>query len=240
MSSAEMPPRPCARYAATGSSLYVVFVALTCVVLIVSNIAATKGIEIGSGSLTLGPVQVWPLVVDGGAFLFPLAYIVGDVISEVYGFKAARRAILLGFATTVLATLTFWIVEQLPGASWYQGQAAYESVVGPVAQVVLASVCAFLAGNLLNALVVVRLKARTAERGLVGRLIASSVAGQSVDTIVFCTLAASAIGATSPSVFVNYVVVGIVFKLAVEAVVMPVTVIVINAVKRREPSYARM
>ena len=82
-------------YASRGSSYYDVILAVFCVVLVVSNIAATKATEFGSGDLSLGPVQIWPIISDGGAVLFPLAYILGDVMSEVYGFKAARRARLI-------------------------------------------------------------------------------------------------------------------------------------------------
>ena len=91
------------RFASRGSSHFDVLLALFVVVLVVSNIAATKSIEFGSGSWSIGSLQLWPVVTDGGAFLFPLAYIVGDVISEVYGFKAARRAVLMGFAAAILA-----------------------------------------------------------------------------------------------------------------------------------------
>ena len=93
MSSQATSPKPDVRFASRGSSHFDVLLALFVVVLVVSNIAATKSIEFGSGSWSIGSLQLWPVVTDGGAFLFPLAYIVGDVISEVYGFKAARRAV---------------------------------------------------------------------------------------------------------------------------------------------------
>ncbi len=223
------------RFAAVGSRHYATLVAITSVVLVVSNIVATKGIEIGSGSLMLGPIQLWPLVIDGGALLFPLAYVVSDVVSEVYGFAAARTAIIVAFSLMVLATLLFWVVQIIPGASWYENQDAYSAVVGPVAQIVFASLTAFVIGQLSNAWVVVRLK--HGERGLVSRLIASSGIGQSLDTIVFCTLAATALGIDSFGVFANYVVTGVLFKLSVEILALPVTVRVIAAVKQAEPSY---
>ena len=102
MSSQATSPSPDVRFASTGSSAYGTVLALFCTVLVVSNIVAAKPIEIGSGSLALGPVQVWPLVIDGGAVLFPLAYVLGDVVSEVYGFRAARRAVMTGFAAALL------------------------------------------------------------------------------------------------------------------------------------------
>lgn len=237
MSSQATSPKPDVRFASTGSSFYPTLVAVTCVVLVVSNIAATKGIEFGSGSFEIGPVQVWPLIVDGGLFLFPLAYIIGDVISEVYGFKAARRAIFTAFALMILTAVTFWVVQQAPAASWYEGQQAFEAVVAPVAIIVVASLSAYVVGNLTNAFVVVRLKKRMAERGLISRLIASSVAGQSLDTVVFCVIAASAIGITTWGQLVNYIVIGIVGKVLIEIAIMPLTVAVIAWFKRAEPTY---
>ena len=137
-------------YASRGSTYFDVILALFCVVLVVSNIAATKGIEFGSWEFSIGSVQIRPIVTDGGAFLFPLAYILGDVICEVYGFRAARRAIFTGFAMALVAAGTFLVVQQAPAASFYENQAAFESVVGPVAQIVLASVVGYLAGQFLN------------------------------------------------------------------------------------------
>ncbi len=237
MSSQATSPKPDVRFASRGSSYFDVILALFCVVIVVSNIAATKGIEFDLGTWSIGSVQVLPIVTDGGAFLFPLAYILGDVISEVYGFKAARRAVLTGFAMALLAAGTFWLVEQAPGASFYENQAAFEAVAGPVGQIVLASVVGYVCGQLTNSYVLVRMKQRTAERGLVARLATSTGFGELVDTFLFCAIAASAIGITTGGQFVNYFVVGVIYKCAVEFLVMPVTVAVIAAIKRREPSY---
>ncbi|KAA1398228.1 queuosine precursor transporter [Aeromicrobium ginsengisoli] len=225
-------------YASRGSSYFDVILALFCVVLVVSNIAATKSTEFISGhDVSLGPVQVLPIISDGGAILFPLAYILGDVISEVYGFKAARRAILVGFGTAILAFATFLIAMKLPGASFYENQDAFESVVWSGVQIVAASLVAYLTGQFLNSYVLVRMKARSAEPGLWRRLIGSTGVGEAADTFIFCAIAASAIGITTGGQFVNYFVVGFVFKCAVEIVVSPVTMLVINALKRREPTY---
>lgn len=225
------------RYASRGSTHYDVILAAFCVVLVVSNIVATKGIEIGTGSWTLGGVQVWPVITDGGAFLFPLAYVLGDVISEVYGFRAARRAIITGFAMAVLASVTFLVVQQAPGASFYENQAAYEAVLGFVPQIVLASLAGYVVGQLLNSVVLVRMKARTAERGLFARLATSTGVGELADTLIFCAIAASVIGITTWGQFWNYAVVGFVYKVGVELVVMPVTMLVIRWLKSREPTY---
>lgn len=237
MSSQATSPKPDVRFASRGSSYYDVILALFCVVLVVSNIAATKGIEFDVGSFSIGSVQILPIITDGGAFLFPLAYILGDVISEVYGFKAARRAVFTGFAMALLAAGTFWVVVQAPAASFYENQAAFEAVAGPVGQIVAASVIGYVVGQLVNSYVLVRMKQRSAERGLWARLIGSSGVGEAADTLLFCAIAATAIGITDMGQFWNYFVVGFVYKVGVEIIVSPLTIGVISVIKRREPSY---
>ena len=212
-----------ARFAQTGSTLYPVIVAVFVGVLLISNIGATKLIAAG------------PLIVDGGAFLFPLTYIIGDVLSEVYGWKAARRAILIGFAMSILAAITFFVVQISPPADGYTNQAAFEAVLGFVPRIVLASVCGYLVGQLLNAYVLVRIKERTKERYLWARLIGSTAVGEAADTVVFCTIAFY--GVITGADFLNYVIVGYLYKTLLEVVLLPITYPVIRAIKRREPSY---
>jgi uncharacterized integral membrane protein (TIGR00697 family) len=211
-------------FAMTGSGLYPVIVGVFVGVLLISNIGATKLIAFG------------PLITDGGAFLFPLAYIIGDVLSEVYGFKAARRAILVGFAMSVVAALTFWLVQISPPADGYENQEAFEAVLGFVPRIVLASIAGYLVGQLLNAYVLVRIKERTKERALWLRLIGSTAVGELADTVVFCTIAFY--GVITGAEFVTYVVVGYLYKTLLEVVLLPVTYPVIGWVKRREPTYA--
>jgi queuosine precursor transporter len=196
-----------------------VFVAL----LLISNIGATKLIAFG------------PLITDGGVFLFPLVYIIGDVLAEVYGWKAARRAIVLAFAMSILAATTFWVVQISPPAADYVNQEAFEAVLGFVPRIVLASVLGFLVGQLLNAYVLVWIKARTKGRRLWVRLLGSTAVGEFADTLVFCTVAFY--GIITGTEFVIYVVFGYVYKTLVEVVLLPVTYAVIAWVKRREPTY---
>lgn len=237
MSSLPSPESVEPRYASRGSTRFDVILALFCAVLIISNIAATKSIELGSWNFSLGSLQISPVITDGGAILFPLAYILGDVISEVYGFAAARRAIFTGFGIAVLSFATFWVVVKLPGASFYENQAAFESVVFAGMQIVLASVCGYVVGQLLNAYVLVRMKARTLEPKLWRRLAGSTGVGEAADTLIFCAIAASAIGITTMGQFWNYFAVGFLYKVAVELLVMPVTMLVIGWLKNREESY---
>lgn len=215
------------RFASRGSTHFDVLLALFCVILVLSNIGATKGVAFG------------PIITDGGFFLFPLAYIIGDVLSEVYGFAAARRAIIMGFLCAALAAATFWVIIALPAAGFYQHQDALESVLGYVPLIVLASLLGYLVGQLLNSWVLVRIKRRTAEKYLWVRLLGSTGIGEMADTLIFCSIAASVIGISTVGGFVNYVVVGYLYKCAVEVVLMPVTYRVIRWIKRREPSYAQ-
>ena len=213
-----------ARFASTErSSLYPLIVGAFVGVLLISNIGATKLIAFG------------PLITDGGAFLFPLAYVIGDILSEVYGLRAARRAIWLGFVMLVIAAATFWLVQISPPAAAYENQAAFEAVLGFVPRIVAASIAGYLVGQLLNAYVLVRIKERTAERALWLRLIGSTVVGELAATIVFCTIAFY--GVITGAEFVTYVVVGYVYKTLLEVVLLPVTYPVIGWIKRREPSY---
>ena len=224
-------------YASRGSSHYDLILTLMCVVIIISNIGATKGV-------VLGPIfGDFSIVTDGGFFLFPLAYILGDVISEVYGFKAARRAIYMGFAMAAFAALAFAAIIVLPGFDddfGLQKQAALETALGPVWQIVVASLLGFLAGQLLNSLVLTRMKARFKERALAGRLMASTGAGEFADTLIFCAIAAPVIGISDAGQFVNYVIFGFVYKTAVEFLFVPLTSAVIKAIKKREPTYGEV
>ena len=129
-SAAPNPDTTRVHFAMTGSSLYPVIVGVFVGVLLISNVGATKLISFG------------PIITDGGAFLFPLAYIIGDVLSEVYGLKAARRAILVGFAMLIVAAITFFLVQVSPPADGYENQDAFEAVLGFVPRIVLASIAA--------------------------------------------------------------------------------------------------
>lgn len=214
-------------FASAGSPYFSTVLTLMGAVVILSNIGASKGVSFG------------PLITDGGFFLFPLAYILGDVISEVYGLKAARRAILVTFALAFFAVICFWIMIQLPAAQFYDGQAALERTLGPIWQIVAASACGFLVGQFANSWVLVKLKERTGERGLITRLISSSGVGEFLDTLIFCAIAAPVIGIFDASNFINYVVVGFVYKTAVEIIFVPVTSLVIRWFKKREPGYSQ-
>jgi uncharacterized integral membrane protein (TIGR00697 family) len=197
-----------------------------CAMLLISNVGATKLIDFG------------PFLTDGGAFLFPLTYVLGDVLGEVYGLRAAKRAILAGFTLQIVASMSFWAIQASPPAGeWVDAsgaslQPAFESVLGFVPRIVLASLLGYLVGQLLNAWVLVRLKRLMAGRRLWARLLGSTVVGEFADTLVFCLVAR--LGDLSFGGMVNYILVGFLWKTGVEVVMLPVTYRVIGFVKRRE------
>lgn len=219
-------PESHAAFARVGSPYYPVLVAVFTALVIISNITATKGVAFG------------PIITDGGFIVFPLTYVIGDVLAEVYGFKAARRAILTGFAMNILAAAALWVTVYLPAAHFYENQAHFENIAGAYTGLIVAGLAGFIVGQTLNAWVVVLIKERTKEKHLWARLIGSTFVGQLGDSLVFCAIAASVIGINSFGDFVTYTALGWLYKTAVEVAVLPVTYRVIAFVKRREPSYA--
>ncbi|WJY62308.1 hypothetical protein CATRI_00955 [Corynebacterium atrinae] len=222
MTSEESAASGKVRFIPIHNSVYPVIVALFVAVFLISNILATKGVSIG------------PLITDGAFFLFPVAYILGDVLSECYGFKATRRAIFTGFGVTLLAVVSFYIAIWLPPAEFYEGQEQFSYVLGLVPQIVLASLAGYLVGQLLNSWVLVAIKRRTGERSLWARLIGSTVVGEFGDTLLFCLIAAPVIGITTFPELANFVIVGFVWKTLIEVILLPVTYLVIGWVKKRE------
>lgn len=209
-------------YIPVQKSAYPVLLALFTTIFILSNIVSTKGVQVG------------PLVTDGAFFLFPAAYVIGDVISECYGFRAARRAVWTGFLAMIIAVSTFYVAILLPAASFYEEQAAFAATLGLVPRIVVASLSGYAAGQLLNAWLLTLMKDRLGERGLWKRLLGSTVVGEFGDTLIFCLIAAPVIGISTVGDTANYVVVGFVWKTLVEVVVMPITYLVIRRIKAHE------
>lgn len=210
------------KYIPVQRSLYPTLLALFVAIFVISNITSTKGVQIG------------PLITDGAFFLFPAAYVIGDVLAECYGFKATRRAIWTGFGTMVLTVIAFYVAIWLPAADFYENQAEFSLVLGLVPRIVLASLCGYAVGQMLNAWTLTRIKKRSGERSLWQRLLGSTVAGEFGDTLIFCLIAAPVIGITTVEDTVNFVVVGFLWKTGVEVLLLPVTYAVIGWVKRNE------
>lgn len=197
-----------------------IFLALFAAILLISNLAATKLVAFG------------PIITDGGAILFPLAYIFGDILTEVYGYKYARRAIWTAFGVMLLAVFAFTIVRFMPAAEFYTDQASFEAVLGFFPRIVVASLAAFLVGSFVNSFILAKLKVKTKGKHLWARLIGSTLVGELLDTTVFGLVAFAGI-LTAPDMVI-FILIGWGFKTAVEIVLLPVTYRVIAFVKKRE------
>lgn len=222
-----------AHYAEVPRSYYDIVVACFVGLLLISGVSATKLFE---GPRVPG-FSDWfygggPLVFDGGAFLFPLSYVVGDIMTEVYGWQRARRAIWTGFALTFLAAVTYKVVSLTTPLEGFEN---WDTVLAPVTRITIAGLAGYLAGQLLNSLVVVRLKQKMAERRVAFRLITSTMVAELVDTLLFCTIAFA--GTIGSSELFNYTLTGYVYKCLVEVCVVPITLQVIKYLKRVEPTY---
>jgi uncharacterized integral membrane protein (TIGR00697 family) len=207
--------------------------ALFVTVLIISNIASSaKIIDWGVSILGLR------LAFDGGTILFPISYIFGDVLTEVYGFQRARRVIWTGFAMLALTAFVLWLVRIMPGeATWqeYAGQQAYEAILGGISSggIVLASLVAYLAGSFSNSVVLARMKVITRGRFLWMRTIGSTLVGEGVDTLIFIFVATLA-GVFPWELFATLTFTNYIFKVGIEAIMTPFTYQIVNALKRAE------
>ena len=189
-------------------------------VLILSNISSTKILSLGWFSF------------DGGTIIFPLAYIFGDILTEVYGYARARRVIWTGFAMNLLMILIFWIVTKLPPAGDWGGQEAFASVLGVVPRIVLGSFVAYLCGEFLNSYILAKLKIKTKGKMLWFRTIASTIVGQFFDTTIFLFIAFA--GVLSWDLIWIIWISNYIFKIGTEIILLPVTYRVVNWLKKKE------
>ncbi|MCL1923047.1 MAG: queuosine precursor transporter [Propionibacteriaceae bacterium] len=211
--------------------VYDLIVAGFCAMLLIANVAATKLIALGP-TWAPGGVHIFPLVFDGGALTFPITYILGGCLAEVYGFKKARRAIFLGFILSITAAVVFVVVGALPADASWGNQEAWISVLGFVPRIVVGSLIGYLVGQLMNARLLVWLRDRAKPGSLWFRLVSSSVVGEAVDTILFCTIAYGFV--VSAGTLGNYIIVGYLYKVGLEIILLPITLRVISWLKTRE------
>lgn len=202
-------------------------------VLLTSNIASAAKIV----DLRI-PIGSFPLVFDGGTFLFPLSYIFGDVLTEVYGYRRSRRVIWTGFGCAALMSLTFLILANLPGeVSWEStvGQAAYDKILGSVGNgaIIVASLSAYWAGEFSNSYVLAKMKIITHGRWLWTRTIGSTLVGEGIDTVLFVGIA-TILGVFPVAAMWSLLVANYLFKVGVEAVMTPVTYRMCSFLKRIE------
>ena len=189
-------------------------------VLLISNVASTKILLLG------------PFTFDGGTILFPLSYIFGDILTEVYGYRASRRVIWLGFTSTFLMSVIFMIVGKLPPAPGWANQEAYDKILGLTPRIVAASLIAYFAGEFSNSFTLAKMKIITSGKRLWTRTIGSTLVGEGVDTALFCTIAF--LGALPGSLLGSVILSSYVFKCAFEAAATPLTYWVVGFLKRSE------
>ncbi len=212
---------------------YDFIVAFFVAVLLISNIASSaKIIDWGVSVFGL------PLAFDAGTLLFPISYIFGDILTEVYGYKKSRRVIWAGFMAAGLMSLSFWVIGLMPGeVLWqeYAGQEAYNIILGGVATggIIIASLAAYFAGEFSNSYVLAKMKVATRGRWLWTRTIGSTLVGQGVDTVIFVVIA-SALGVFPWAIALTLIVSNYIFKVGIEVILTPVTYRAVNFLKQAE------
>ena len=177
-------------------------------------------------------IGVFGLVLPAAVVVFPISYICGDVLTEVYGYRAARRVIWLGFLCNLLAVAAIYLGGILPAAPFWQGQEAFETILGYTPRLLAASFLAYLVGEFANSYVLARMKVATDGRWLWSRTIGSTLVGQGLDSLVFIVLAFA--GNIPTSVMLAAVVTQWIFKSAYEVLATPLTYLVVNRLKRAE------
>lgn len=201
------------------SPLFVAVAGVFVTALVVSNIIAVKLVEISG--------QVFP----AGLVIFPLSYLLGDVLTEVYGFRAARAVIWLGFACNLVALGAIQAAIHLPAAGfWGENQGAYAATLGTTWRIFLASLAAYLVGEFANATILARLKVATRGRWLWSRTIGSTIVGEGLDSLIFVTVAFAGTGAG----LANPIVTTWLIKIGYEAAATPLTYAIVGFLKRRE------
>lgn len=204
----------------TYSAWFVIIVAVFVTCLITANIVAVK------------LVDIFGFIVPAGIIIFPISYIVGDVLTEVYGYRKARQVIWIGFLCNLIAVLSIIAGQLLPSAAFWDAQAAYERILGYTPRLLLASFVAFLVGEFSNSYVLARLKIATQGKYLWMRTIGSTVVGQGLDSLIFVFIAF--IGTIPLTAITSAIITQWLFKVIYEALATPLTYIIINKVKKIE------
>jgi len=229
-----MPARASARDVAGGQFRYYDFVmaAFVAIILLSNVIGAGKFAQIW-----LPGVGYWPF--GAGILFFPISYVIGDVLTEVYGYARARRVIWVGTIAVLFLALMSWVVVALPPAPEWKNQAAYEAIFGQVPRIVFASICAFWAGEFVNSYVLARMKVWTQGRMLWARTIGSTIFGEGVDSVIFYPLAFLAVpflglDGAPPMFVLQLLAAQWALKVGWEVLLTPVTYAVVNFLKAKE------
>lgn len=197
-------------------------------ILLLSNV-------IGAGKvaqLDLPVIGIWPF--GAGVLFFPISYVIGDVLTEVYGYAYARRCIWAGFAALIFMAFMAWVVVALPPAADWGNQKAYEAVFGQVPRIVFASIVAFWAGEFVNSYVLAKMKIWTKGKLLWTRTIGSTVFGQGVDSLLFYPIAFLGVAGWTDELVIQVIFTQWAIKVAWEAALTPVTYAVVGWLKHRE------
>ncbi len=210
---------------------YDLVMALFVTVLLISNLLSSA--KIVDLKMALGPIA---LAFDAGTLVFPISYIFGDVLTEVYGYKRSRRVIWAGFGANVLLGVFVWLAGVMPGeAEWqnYAGQDAYNAILGGISGLIVASLVAYFMGEFTNSYVLAKMKVWTEGRWLWTRTIGSTLAGQAVDTTVFMVIA-TLLGVFPPEIMLSLIVTNYILKVGFEASLTPFTYRVVGLLKAAE------
>jgi len=203
------------------------------VVLVLSNIASSaKIVDLGFSIFGI------PMAFDGGTLLFPLAYVLGDILTEVYGFRAAKRVIWTGFAVLAFSSLVFFVLKILPGESSWEaetGSAAYNAVLGGMSSggIVIASLAGYLAGEFSNSASLSKIKVLTKGRWLWFRAMVSSLIGELLDSLIFVSIACLT-GVFGWNLFLSLALTNYILKCLIEALVLPLTYTAVRVLKKGE------
>lgn len=189
-------------------------------ILLISNVASTKIVDFGMFDF------------DGGTLLFPLSYIFGDILTEVYGYGRTRRIIWMGFLMNIVMVLVFSAVGALPASESWNNQDAYNSVLGMTPRIVLASMVAYTFGAFSNSYVLAKLKLKTKGKFLWLRTIGSTIVGEGLDTVIFCLI--SFYGVLPNELLGLVILSNYIFKVGVEVIFTPVTYLIVGTLKRIE------
>jgi uncharacterized integral membrane protein (TIGR00697 family) len=197
-------------------------------ILLLSNV-------LGAGKravIDLPLIGLWPF--GAGILFFPISYVIGDILTEVYGYGRARRCIWAGFAALLFMAFMSWVVVALPPDAGWTGQAAYEAVFGQVPRIVFASIVAFWAGEFANSLVLAKMKIWTQGRHLWSRTIGSTIIGQGIDSLIFYPLAFLFAAGWTPEDVFKVLLTQWALKVAWEVMLTPLTYAVVGFLKKRE------
>jgi queuosine precursor transporter len=203
-----------------GSRYFDLIAVLFVAVYLISQVSSAKLIQ-------LGPFQF-----PGAIIVFPIAYIFGDILTEVYGYSRTRRVIWAGFASAVLLSVVLWIVQILPASTSWTNQVAYEAILGVVPRVVVGSILAYWAGEFVNSFILAKMKIWTGGRHLWSRTIGSTVVGQAADSLVFASIAFY--GVVPLNVLFSIVGSLYLFKVLYEVIATPITYVIVGWLKRTE------